>query len=330
MHKKKILQQYPRYQINNGGPATGAMLLINSFLKEKYEFICMDEYYSSKNGPFKLFRYFYQTIKRNNPDIVHIRGAQLHGFWGVLAAKILGVKCVLSIHGLSIDRDRGLFHNLLYRYILEPYELRNADLVYCVCKYAANRPFIKKHVSHLYGHIYNAAPQYDLTDRVSVRNHKRLAMGIGSDDILITDIGRVTEEKGILILLESFIRLTKLYPKIKLCIAGNGPLLPFLREKYRKYITTGRLILPGKILDVKDTLLASDIFAFPTFKENLSNSLLEASYVGLPIVATNVGGNPEVVENEFSGLLVSAGNINELKLSITRLIENKNKRNEYG
>ena len=319
---KKILQQYFDIHINNGGPATCALLLMDSFLKNKYKFIPMMETHLSGEGVFKQFKYFYTSIKQEKPDLVHIRGVQLHGFWAVLAAKLAGVKCVLSVDGLSIDSAHvGRIKMFLYRYILEPYALSHADLTYCVCKAMADREFIRKHTKNLYGYIHNAAPKYDLSNRTEERAVKRLALDVQDDIVVITNIGRITKEKGIHNLAECFSKIVLTFDNVVLCIAGDGDYIEELKQNYSTLIDSGKIKLLGKIKDVKELLLASDIFVFPTLHENLSNSLLEASYVGLPVIASNVGGNPEVIEDSKTGLLVPPDNVEALSEAMRQLIE---------
>lgn len=329
--KKVILQQYFKSQINNGGPATCAILLMNSFLKDKYEFVPMDGWFPFKTGFIKQFLYFYKTIKEVKPDLVHIRGVQLEGFYGILAAKLLGVKSVLSVDGMMIDAQHiGKLKRSIFKYILEPFALRNADLTYCVCKSASERDFVRKNTKNLYGYIHNAAPLYDLSNKECIRELKRKDLNLDENKILITNIGRITKEKGIHILLESFSNLQKEFDNIVLCIAGNGDYIAEIEDKYIDLINEQKILLLGKISDVKETLVASDIFVFPSFHENLSNSLLEAATVGLPIIATNVDGNPEVIDNNDSGLLVPVNDVEELTKALERLIVDKELRVRLG
>lgn len=329
--KKVILQQYFKTQINNGGPATCAVLLMNSFLKRKYEFKAMDESHNFWENPLKQLFYFYKTIKQEKPDLVHIRGVQLEGFYGVLAAKLAGVKCVMSVDGLMIDAQNiGKVKRFVFKRILEPFALKHADLTYCVCQYAADRAFVQQHTKHLYGCIHNAAPIYDLSNRENERINKRKALGIADNEIVLTNIGRITREKGIHVLVESFAQITKKHNNVRLCIAGMGDYIHEIETNYSRLIAEGKILLLGKISDVKETLLASDVFVFPTLHENLSNSLLEAATVGLPIIATNVGGNPEVIEHNKSGLLINPDNVGELTDALLQVIEDSSLRTDLG
>lgn len=328
MGKIKIIQQYFKMQVNNGGPATGANLLLNSELKDKYEFVSMDEYHSSFIN-WKLFCYFYKTIKSVNPDIVHIRGVQLEGFWGVLASKLCKKKVVLSVHGLYADSvSLDGIKKWIFRRLLEPYALKNADLVYCVCQYAASRDYIRKNARNLYGYIHNAAPDA-MRPNEEVRRASRSEYGFSDEDIVISIVGRVTYDKGFGYLLDAVDRIM-LDGNIKFLIAGDGPYLRTILEKCEQYISTGDIVCLGKTDRVKSVLCASDIFLFPTLHENLSNALLEAGSVGLPIIATNVGGNSEVIKDGYNGTLIEPSNAEAIIRAVEELVDDKKKREMYS
>lgn len=332
MDKPVILQQYHQNQVNNGGPATGALLLINSYLNKKYDFAIMNETHLFSEGIFKQFLYFYKTIREIKPDLVHIRGVQSEGFYGVLACKLLRRKVIMSVHGLYIDSSgMGPIKRFIFKHIFEKYALRNADAVYCVCKYAAGRDYIRRNTKgHLVGYIHNAVPIWDLNDKPVLRNSFRDYLGCLDSDVVFSYVGRVTEEKGMKFLLEAFERIAKNNPNAKLCLAGDGNYLEAINSKYSDLIAQKRIILLGKTKKVKEFLCASDVFVFPTLHENLSNSLLEAGVVGLPIIATNVGGNPEIIADEEMGILVEPSNTESLYTSMLELLTDANKRFSMG
>lgn len=329
-NKPIILQQFFDKQINNGGPATGALLLLNSNLKNKYEFIPMDKTYPFHGLSLKLFLYFYRTIKTIKPDIVHIRGVQSVGFFGVLAARILKCKVVMSVHGLSIDTiNTSRFKRIIYKNIIEKYALRKADLVYCVCDYACKREFITENTKNLYGYIHNAAPIFENKFNINFSNYRK-SLGINKNDIVVTIISRVSQEKGFDELINSILNILNENSEIKFIIGGEGNYLPILKLRLNNFINSKKVIILGKISNVNEVLLASDIFVFPTYRENLSNSLLEASATGLPIVTTNVGGNPEIVKHEETGILIEPYNSDQLTQAILNLSNDKALRIKYG
>lgn len=330
-NKPIILQQFFDKQINNGGPATGALLLLNSNLKEKYIFIPMNKTYPFHGFSLKLFIYFFSSIKKVKPDIVHIRGIQSVGFFGVLAAKLLKCKVVLSVHGLSIDtKNISGVKRFLYKHLLERYALRKADLVYCVCEYACNRNYIKENAKNLFGFIHNAAPAFKNKFYYKDYSSYRETLGINEEDVVVTIISRITQEKGFDELLNSIPDVLSENKNIKFIIGGEGDYLPNLKLNLIDFINARRVIILGKISNVNEVLLASDIFVFPSHRENLSNSLLEASATGLPIVATNVGGNSEIVKHEETGILIDPYDTKQLTQAILKLAGDDNLRIKYG
>lgn len=326
----RIIQQFFSHQVNNGGPATGYLLLRDSYMSEKYEFVEMSDHYKSLLN-LKLFLYYFKTIREQKPDLVHIRGVQLEGFWGVLAAKLQRRKVIMSVHGLVGDLlGISPIKRFLFRYLFEKYALKKADCVYCVCAYAANRTYIIKQTKHLYGYIHNAAPDWTLDDKESLRKALRDRMGVTEDDLLYTYVGRLTTEKGVEVLIHSFIQLREKTFPVKLCLVGDGHLYSIIAEQYEALVNSGIIILAGKQSQVKSFLCASDVFVLPSFHENLSNSLLEAATVGLPIIATGVGGNGEIVEDGKTGLLVGANNEKELLVSMQKLYSEPELRKTLG
>lgn len=327
--KTTILLQFYSAQKNNGGPATCANLLMNSDLKNEYTFIPLATPEDGSLFSYKTFLFFIKAIKKYKPDIFHISGAQSIGFWGVLAAIFVGrTKTVLSIHGLSIDSEGGL-KRWLYYHIIEPFELQHADSVFCVCKYAAKREFIQKNAKHLYGFIHNAAPDYSMIDKTKARRKIRSFYNISESDVVITFISRLSMGKGLTTLVNSIHQLGDL-PHLVFLIGGIGEAADFVIKALNKEIYEKKVLMLGKVENVGEVLCSSDIFVFPSLKENLPNSLLEASEAGLAIIATNVGGNPEIISNKKTGLLIDSESDLQLTEAIKCLVSNQSLREELG
>lgn len=315
--KAIIIQQFSAQQINNGGPATGALMLLDSSLNKIFEFIPMSESFSFKKNGFKQLLYFYKTINKIQPDIVHIRGVQLTGFWGVLASRLNQVKVIMSVHGLNIDIiKQSKLKRFFFNCFIEKWALRKADLVYCVSEFAAKRQFIKDNTKNLFGVIHNAAPDYDNYIAITNKEKLREQYGFTKEDFVISLVSRITHDKGFEFMAKAIPVIVKEKANIKFLIAGDGCYLEVFKSQVYQYINSGHVICLGQVSDVKTILLSSDTFVLPSLHENLSNSLLEASAMGLPLIATNVGGNPEVVIDDYSGILFPPNNINKLKEAI--------------
>lgn len=158
----------------------------------------------------------------------------------------------------------------------------------------------------------------------------RREFAISENDIIIGFIGRLVPAKGLEYLIDAFLILEKEQKNIKLFITGEGSLLDCLKERLRKHSINERVIFTGKRLDIPDILSAIDIFVIPSLAEGLPNSLLEAMSMGKPIIATSIGGIPEVIKNEINGLLVPPRNIESLVEAIKKLIADKHLASEIG
>jgi len=326
-----VMQHYCTNQIYNGGPATGALLVINSKLKEKYAFVPLEQTFAPHGINLKLLHDLYKKIKRVKPDILHIRGLQSEGFYGVLAGKLAGCKkIVVSIHGLySDDLSCQGFKKWVFLNILEPLTLKMADLVYCVCEYATKREIIYKNASHLFGYIWNAAPDYSQYNKEEIRKQVRKYLKINDRDIVVITVSRISKDKGLDYFVDA-IKEINTNNNIKFLIVGDGPYLNVVKENLADEIMKGDVVLIGKSDKVPELLLSSDIFVFPSLHENLSNALLEACAASLPCIATNVGGNPEVIIHDQTGILIDPYNSMQLKEAIETLVESERLRSEYG
>lgn len=136
------------------------------------------------------------------------------------------------------------------------------------------------------------------------RSQVRAELGLSDDDLVITCIGGLVEVKDPLCLLEAMERLAPVWPNLRLVFVGEGPLRETIEA--RAAALDGRVLLTGHRADVERLLRASDLYAQTSRSEGFSNALLQAMGCGLPIVATRVGGNPELVD-ERCGLLVPEG-----------------------
>jgi sugar transferase (PEP-CTERM/EpsH1 system associated) len=128
--------------------------------------------------------------------------------------------------------------------------------------------------------------------------------------IVIGTVGRMEVIKGHLTLVQAFIRLAEFLPEraadLRLVIIGTGSLMEPARTLLRDAGLEDRAWLPGARDDVPDLLRAMDIFVLPSLNEGISNTIIEAMATGLPVVATRVGGNSELVVDGKTGTLVPA------------------------
>lgn len=158
----------------------------------------------------------------------------------------------------------------------------------------------------------------------------RRSFEIPSEAPLIGAVGRLHPQKDFSTLLTSLARLRKDIPDIHLLLVGDGPLRDDLESQAQSLGLSTSVTLAGHRNDIPDILGALDIFVIPSLWEGLPNAILEAMGAGLPVVATRVGGVPEVVVDGETGLLVPPRDPDALAGAILRLLHHPNLRWRMG
>jgi sugar transferase (PEP-CTERM/EpsH1 system associated) len=155
-----------------------------------------------------------------------------------------------------------------------------------------------------------------------------------ADDIVIGTVARVQDVKNHRALVDAFAQLRaqlpQLAPRLKLAIVGDGPLLPAVREQVTKLGLDDGVWLPGARADIAAVLHTFSIFALPSLAEGTPVSMLEAMACGLPVVASHVGGIPEVVDEGVQGLLVPVGDVDALTAALARYAQDAGLRTAHG
>jgi len=138
---------------------------------------------------------------------------------------------------------------------------------------------------------------------------------------MVGALANLRAEKGLEHLVHAMVLVRDRYPQERLTIWGDGPLRADLTRLIDEVGLSGSAELRGATTEPETALQAMDIFALPSLSEACPNVLLEAMASGLPVVATRVGGNPALVEDEVTGLLVPPGDPDALAKAIIRLME---------
>lgn len=147
-------------------------------------------------------------------------------------------------------------------------------------------------------------------------------LGVADEERVVLTIGRLSREKAQLDLLRAYKRLRETNPELssKLIIVGEGPERGRLEAAAETLGIRGRVIFTGQITEVQAFYAAADVFVLPSHSEGSPYVLLEAMVANLPIVATSVGGVPEIVTNNDSALLVPVNNPQAMAAAIARVL----------
>jgi sugar transferase (PEP-CTERM/EpsH1 system associated) len=181
-------------------------------------------------------------------------------------------------------------------------------------------------------HIYNGV---DTGRFYPKRDRSVLPADFASEDsLIIGTVGRLEPIKDQLTLARAFVNLVRRVSGganyLRLVIVGEGSLRPQIEALITEAGIAHLVWLAGERVDVPTLLQAMDVFTLPSLAEGISNTILEAMATGLPIVATHVGGNPELVADALTGLLVPAANPKAMSEALANYAHNQNLMREHG
>jgi len=312
------------------GPNKSAELIANSFLNELYEFSFLTQkIHSGRKINVSLIRDLKNQIKIFDPDIIHISGLLGAGFHAVLAAHLSGKRNILlTIRGSAIDaKNISHFTKFIFGKIIEPITMRLSRKVYAVCDAMAKRDHIVKNTKNrIIDTIHNSAPNIDL-DCIQSYNLKK-KLDVSTDSILVAVVGRIIYDKGVTFIADAIKKIDD--KKIKFIFIGEEPRQLNLSDCLIDEIRLKRVFFLGKQDNVIPILKECDIFLSATLHENLSNALLEACSIGLAVITTKIGGNPEVIQNDYNGLLIPPEDSDKIRDSVIYLASNKELREKFG
>lgn len=155
-------------------------------------------------------------------------------------------------------------------------------------------------------------------ERVTTRKR----FGIGEKDVVLGCVGRLHHQKGQEFLIKAFRELKQRYSGLRLVLVGDGPSAEMLRDEAHDLGES--VVFTGLVVgdDYNNLIDAFDIYVQPSRFEGLPRTLLDAMYLGKPIVATNVNGNSEALHDGVNGLLVHAESAGEIIAAVCQLLDN--------
>ncbi len=320
----KPLIAHVLFRLGTGGLENGLVNLINTLPDDKYRHavICMTDYTDFRNRinndavqvyclnkkpgqDFAVYVRLWRLLRQIKPDLLHTRN--LSALEAQLPALLADVKCrIHGEHGRDIDDVDGTN----WRYVLLRRWFR--PLVQCYVPMSKDlEDWLIKQIKvpeKKIAQIYNGV---DLTRFKLGDSKPRWLLPIefrATNLFLIGAVGRLDPIKDQLTLVQAFIHLVKNNPelshKVRLVIVGDGVLMLPLQALVREADIENLVWLAGERHDVADIMRTLDLFVLPSINEGISNTLLEAMASALPVIATKVGGNSELVVENETGYLV--------------------------
>lgn len=269
---------------------------------------------------FKLIR----LMKKEKIQIVHTHLYSDH-LWGRIAARIAGVPVIVTTeHGRGMWKEK---RHLFFERIAN----RFTDMRIAVSEDIRQIRIQREHTpQEKVITIPNAINEDDFIVSDYVRSDKRKELGINSDYLVIGTVARFDPDKALDILLEAASLIAKSINNVKLILVGDGPLRKNLEDHAARLKIADKVIFTGPRTDIAELLSIMDVYVNSSIREGIPVSLLEAMAAKKAVVATNVGGNAEVINDESCGLIVAPNDINALVKGIISLLNDKALREILG
>lgn len=282
-----------------------------------------------KRLSFQPVREIAAVLEERKIDLLHTHGG-IAGLYGRSAARRVRTPAVVhTLHGIHYLHYRNPLLRRLY-IILERRYSRTTDRLILVCRSDLWRA--RKH---------RLAPDEKMT---VILNGTDIRADTGAAEIarrrdewgwpagtpVVGTVARLHRQKGVINLLRAAPRILAAFPDARIAVVGEGPQGKSLRREADRRGLDDRFFFLGERRDAASLLALFDIFISPALWEGLPFVLIEAAALGKPIIATDVDGVPEVIENGKTGLLVPPGNPDALAEAVVRLLKNKEEARRLG
>jgi glycosyltransferase involved in cell wall biosynthesis len=256
-----------------------------------------------------------QICNCHNPDIVQTHAVKSHFILSVLRRRPF--RWIAFHHGYTNEDLKMRIYNQFDRW-----SLKRCDAVVTVCREFAKDLAHRGVPQERIFVVPNSATIDRFPSDLRLSQETRQRLSISHDERVVLAIGRLSPEKGHRYLIEAVARSAARTPRLKMrvLLAGTGPCEANLKEQIDRLGLTRCVRMLGYRSDIQPLFSIADVFVLPSLSEGSPNVLLESMAAGVPIVATHVGGVPELVNHNESAILVPPANADALGRSIHELL----------
>lgn len=339
------------YALSTGGLENGLVNIINRSPPERYRhvIICLTtaddfahritapdvqviELHKREGHDFQCYAKLRRLLRELRPAIIHSRNmAALES--QLCSVGLPGIKRVHGEHGREVnDLDGSNVKYLLFRKFMRFFVHRYIAVSKDLESWLKARVGVREsRVTQIYNGVDHSRFAPETVKPLALLPAQWQSLG----GILVAGtVGRLTPVKDQQLLLRAVALLREsdidLSERLRLIVVGDGPLSPQLNELIDQLALRDSVWMAGDRKDVPELLQAMDVFVLPSLGEGISNTVLEAMASGLPVIATAVGGNVELVEQGFNGSLIPTGDPVALAASLAALLKNDEDRTRQG
>jgi len=284
--------------------------------------------------PLKDFRAFVDLLsflRSNIFHIVHTHNSKA-GFIGRLAARLAGADAIIhTVHGFAFHSREPLWRQVLFR------NLERLAARWCDKMIFISQPLIdwaleericpEEKITKIYSGIdLNLFRPVD--EETKARHREKWNLGL--HDAVIGIVSKLWDGKGHHVLISAFKKIKQELKNARLVIVGEGYLHDQLISQVKGLGLEDSVIFTGFMEDVPEVISTFDVAVLPSFFEGMGRVLLEAMAMGKPVVASRVGGIPDLVDHEKNGLLVEPGDVDGLAASLMRILKDRGLARSFG
>lgn len=261
----------------------------------------------------------HSLIRKEDPDVLHLNSSKIGGL-GALAGRIAGVpRIIFTAHGWAWNENRGMISKLFIRlvyiltFVFSHYVIAVSE---AIRDQALSLPFANK--MKVIRHGIDDALVYDKTIARNMLPKKSLGV-----NMIVGTVAELHPIKGLAYSIEAFSLMKDL--DASYVIWGEGDERKKLEALITKHGLEEKVFLQGPVPDAALLMKAFDCFLLPSLSEALGYVILEAGRAGVPVIATSVGGIPEIITDMKSGILVHPKNAKEIARAVRFMAQNKDK-----
>lgn len=276
----------------------------------------------------KAYRQLKKIITDGNYDLIHCH-SPMGGVLTRLAAQKArkqGTKVIYTAHGFHFYKGAPSINWLLY-YPIERWLARYTDVLITINKedYERAKTFKAKKVCYIPSVGVDTQRYVNtIVDKVA----KRAEIGVPKNAIMLLSVGELNKNKNHEIVIRAIGKIND--PNLYYVICGKGQLFNYLNNLCKELKVSKNVILCGFRNDIAEICQAADIYVFPSFREGLSVALIEAMAGGLPVIASKIRGNVDLLQNGQGGYLLDPNDVAGFAETIQGLAEDKALREQMG
>lgn len=283
----------------------------------------------------KVFFRLIKIIRNKKPDVLHLNSSKIGGI-GALAGRIAGIKNIIfTAHGWAFNENRSIISKIIVKFaywitiLLCHKTIAVSD---ALVNQIINWPFISKRITV----VHNGIMPEPLFSKVHARNelakfNEQFSQILKSksikDTTIIGSVGELHHIKGFDYAIRALHQLNRNFIYI---IIGTGEERDNLEKLIKDLKLENKVILFGFVPEASLYFRAFDIFLLPSLSEGLPYIALEAGLASIPIVSSDVGGIPEIIEDMRSGILIQSRKSKEIKHAIEFYITHKKVQKEHS